>query len=232
MAAIEKTAAVLSAVNLSIEPVSSQTEFDRAFSYEFTKGSINCIIGPNSSGKSHYLRMLAGIEEPASGKVFLQGKDIDEMTDKRWLSMRQSVGFISESVQLFSILSGIGNVMLPANYHSIASAEKVQEKADRLVTWLGCTADLTVLPNEITRNQRFFLLLARALILEPEVLLVDEPFRSNDSALQKLLTKRYTELRDAQEMTLIFSTNSTQFVQLHEVFLLPMSNNPIEEKFF
>ena len=210
-----KPSAALSAVDLSIEPSSSQTEFDQTFSHEFARGSINCIIGPNSSGKTRYLRMLAGIEEPVAGQVFLHGAKIDEMTDQQWLAMRQSIGFISESVQLFSILSGIANVMLPANYHAIASAEEVQEKADRLVTWLGCTADLTVLPNEIARNQRFLLLLARALILEPEVLLVDEPFRSNDSALQKLLVKRYTELRDRQEMTLIFSTNSTQFVQQH-----------------
>lgn len=213
MTVTESPNAVLNAVDLSTEPHSSQTEFDRAFSYEFAKSSINCIIGPNSSGKTRYLRMLAGIEAPAAGQVFLHGKEIDEMTDQQWLAMRKDIGFISESVQLFSVLSGIANVMLPANYHATASAEKVQEKAEQLVTWLGCTADLSVLPNEIARNQRFLLLLARALILEPEILLVDEPFRSNDSALQKLLIKRYTELRDTQGMTLIFSTNSTQFVQ-------------------
>lgn len=151
-----------------------------------------CLIGPEQQRLTGYLQLLAGITPYESGDLRLLGRPSRGPGARDWQLLRRRVGFVTPQAPLLSIMSGLRNVMLPALYHHVAVEQEVERQAWTLIDEFDHTADYTVLPAYMTELQRRLLLIARALILEPRILLLDRPFAGLDAAAQALL-RNYIE---------------------------------------
>lgn len=139
-------------------------------------GEILAIIGPDYAGKSDWLRTLAGLHYPLQGTLRYCGHDFHDLDDEEWTWLRQKYAFVGSDTELLSAANGLANVMLPARYHRIGSDEDIEIKANNLAIELGAAQSLNRLPYFSRRDQRFKLAIARALILDPLVLFLDNPF--------------------------------------------------------
>lgn len=135
-----------------------------------------CLIGPDSSRLTRYLRALAAAEPPEAGKLTMLGHTLESMNKRQWREQRQQIGFVARGAPLLSVLPGLENVMLPALYHNRMTREEAKVRAIELLEENQCECDYSKLPAHLTQQQRLHLAIARATILEPEILFIDEPF--------------------------------------------------------
>ena len=127
-----------------------------------------------------YLQMVAGVIPAARGTVTLQGA-APEGTEYGGRELRRRVGYVTPRAPLLSVLDGVRNVMLPALYHSLATEEQVMPKVQALLEQMGPGYDHHALPAFMPALQQRMLLLARALILEPQLLFIEQPLLGLDN---------------------------------------------------
>lgn len=150
-------------------------------------GGMLVLVGPEQDLLSAYLRALAGVEPEVAGELRLLGRPLQGPRSRDWQLLRRRVGLASPQAPLLSIMSGLRNVMLPGLYHRIAGEREVEARARTLLGEIAYDADHGSLPAYMSELQRHHLLIARALILEPRVLLLDRPLTQLDAAACALL---------------------------------------------
>jgi ABC-type transporter Mla maintaining outer membrane lipid asymmetry ATPase subunit MlaF len=180
---------------------------------EVRRGEMVCLVGPKRTGKTQFLRALAGLEPPATGSVDLLGRRTDGLDSRAWLDLRRRAAFISADAPLLSVVDGLVNVMLPANYHAIAPSAQVREASLKLLERLGWEGDLTLLPAFLDEHQRRLLALARCLILKPVVLFVDEPFRMSDVSGWRHFGAVFEGLRRDDGLAVLLVTHNLPYVR-------------------
>lgn len=147
-----------------------------ALNCQLFPAKLTCLVGPNRAQLRAYLLMLAGINSPVSGKVEVLGKGVAELNQLQWRKLRCQIGYLSGIAPLQSVQHGLMNVMLPALYHAKLSLSDAATKAEALLIELSCHFDATALPAQLSSLQKLQLALARALILDPRLLILDLPF--------------------------------------------------------
>lgn len=174
-------------------------------------GQIISLIGPDYTGKSDWLRTMAGIYYPAQGDIFFNGKSFFELDDDEWTRMRLQNAYIRGDTTLLSVASGLANVMLPARYHRLGDDESIKSRALNLILELGADQSLDELPAFLRRDQRFKLAVARALMLDPTVLFLDNPFALLDSEATIMLKSFLLRKVKQESLTLIMLANDLDF---------------------
>jgi putative ABC transport system ATP-binding protein len=145
----------------------------------FPAGRLAAIMGPSGSGKSTLMHILAGLDQPTSGTVSLDGVELTALDDKRLTLLRRDrVGFIFQTFNLLPVLSARENILLPL---SIAGRKPDQEWFDRLIDTIGIRDRLHHRPAEMSGGQQQRVAVARALISRPAVVFADEPTGNLDS---------------------------------------------------
>lgn len=139
-----------------------------------------CIIGNHSTILSAYLRVLGGVDSPRSGELVLFGRSLREFNREAWRSLRKKIGFVTRRAPLLSVFSGLENVLLPALYHKHFDRFEAEQRAHKLIAQLHCHADLKALPAYLSPLERAQLAIARAAIMEPPVMFLEEPFHELD----------------------------------------------------
>ncbi len=149
----------------------------RQVSLSVPRGGSHVVLGPMHSGKSTLLRLVLGLDQAASGTVSVDGMTFDAAAAKedQLRQVRRRVGVVFDSSALVSRLTLLENVTLPFAEHSTVDSERARETAVALLKDVGVVGDLDRTPDELTRLARRRAALARALVLEPAVLLIDEP---------------------------------------------------------
>ena len=201
-----------------------------AFEYEgnaldisIQQGEVVSIIGPDYSGKSDWLRTLVGVREADSGDLLLLGKPVDEFAREDWVQARKQLAYIKSDNTILSAANALQNVMLPAGYHRIADGATITSRATRLLAELGIF-DLVSLPAYLRKDQRFRIAIARALILQPAALVMDNPFVMLDSIAAETLEHYLLRRVQEQAMTLIILTHNIEFALQHSnqiIFITP-----------
>lgn len=135
-----------------------------------------CIIGNRSAVLSAYLRVLGGVDSPRSGELRLFELPLNEVDRAAWRNLRQRIGFVTRSAPLLSVLNGLENVLLPAIYHKRYERDEAEQRARELIKQLHCHANLKTLPAYLSPQERMQLAIARAAILEPSIMFLEEPF--------------------------------------------------------
>ena len=155
----------------------------RRVSLSVPRGGSHVVLGPMHSGKSTLLRLVLGLERAVSGRVTIDGSTFDaaRAAEDQLRHLRRRVGVVFDSSALVSRLTLLENAMLPLAEHTAVGAERAREMAAGLLHDVGVVGDLERTPDELTRLDRRRAALARALVLEPAVLLVDEPGNGLDS---------------------------------------------------
>lgn len=175
------------------------------------EGDIIAIIGPSGCGKSTFLRMLNGLETPTSGSVLFEGTDItDKKTDIN--RVRRKIGMVFQQFNLFGHMTVRQNITLAPVKLKIMSEKQADERAGQLLAEVGLPDKADVYPAMLSGGQRQRIAIARALAMNPDVMLFDEP----TSALDPEMVGEVLELvrRLAQKgMTMVLVTHEMGFAR-------------------
>ena len=145
------------------------------------KGEFCAIVGTSGSGKSTMLNMLAGLEKPTKGEVIVAGEHLEKMNENQLVKFRREhVGFIFQSFNLLGTMNAIENVALPLTFRGVD--KKIREaKAVEMLKLVGLPKHMKHRPNEMSGGQQQRVGVARALVLNPEIIFADEPTGNLDS---------------------------------------------------
>jgi putative ABC transport system ATP-binding protein len=163
------------------------------------------IVGASGSGKSTLLSILAGLDTPTSGTVFLDGQDLFALDEDARAALRaQKVGFVFQSFQLLGNLTALENVMLPLELLGLPQA---RQKATEMLERVGLASRLKHYPKVMSGGEQQRVALARAFVVQPAVLLADEPTGSLDFATGEKVMELMLALNRELGTTLVLVTH-------------------------
>jgi putative ABC transport system ATP-binding protein len=180
-------------------------------SFTVEPGDSLAILGASGSGKSTLLGLLAGLDVPSSGTVFLDGVDIFSFDEDERARLRgRLAGFVFQSFQLLPALTALENVMLPLELHGASDA---RERATAALQRVGLAARLSHLPKHLSGGEQQRVAMARAFVVQPKILFADEPTGNLDAATGGQIIDLMLELNGAQGTTLILVTHDGVLAQ-------------------
>src|SRR6185312_7953468 len=164
-------------------------------------GSLTALLGPSGSGKSTLLRAIAGLDRPDSGTITINGRDVTGVPPQR-----RGIGFVFQHYAAFKHLTVRDNVAYGLKIRKRPKAE-IKEKVDNLLEVVGLSGFHKRYPNQLSGGQRQRMALARALAVDPEVLLLDEPFGALDAKVREDLRSWLRRLHDEVHVTTVLVTH-------------------------
>lgn len=177
-------------------------------------GEMAAIMGPSGSGKSTLLALLGGVEIPTEGHVLLEGVDLASLSDdERTLLRRRRIGFIFQSFNLLPILTAVENVALPLELDGVGSAE-ARRRAMEMLELVGMDARHHHVPSHLSGGEQQRVAVARALVIQPALLLADEPTGNLDSVNGQRLTALLRRLVDEHHQTIVMVTHDPEVASL------------------
>ena len=190
---------------------------------EVPRGGLTALLGPSGGGKSTLLRIIAGLEFPDSGEVRIEGKQAT------WLApQKRSVGFVFQHYAAFKHLSVYRNVAFGLEIRKRPKAE-IRKRVTELLELVHLENFADRLPSQLSGGQRQRMALARALAVQPEVLLLDEPFGALDAQVRKELRDWLRKLHDEVNVTTIFVTHDQEEALEVSDELVVINNGRIEQ---
>ena len=152
-----------------------EREVLKQVSFEVAPGEALCILGRSGTGKSVTLKLIVGLLKPDRGSIYIQGEDIVPMNEDGLSRIRRSIGFLFQSAALFDSFSLHDNLALPLERFKKTSKQEMEAVVQKRLGEVGLGNDRYKMPSELSGGMRKRAGLARALVLEPSILLVDEP---------------------------------------------------------
>nr|WP_078322362.1 TOBE-like domain-containing protein [Mycobacteroides chelonae] len=169
--------------------------------FEVPSGSLTALLGPSGSGKSTLLRAIAGLDQPDTGTITINGRDVTGVPPQR-----RGIGFVFQHYAAFKHLTVRENVGFGLKIRKKPKAE-IKEKVDNLLEVVGLAGFHTRYPNQLSGGQRQRMALARALAVDPEVLLLDEPFGALDAKVREDLRAWLRRLHEEVHVTTVLVTH-------------------------
>jgi sulfate/thiosulfate transport system ATP-binding protein len=173
-------------------------------SVEIAPGSLTALLGPSGSGKSTLLRVIAGLETPDAGTVVLEGADVTDVPPQR-----RGIGFVFQHYAAFKHMSVRENVAFGLRVRKRPKAE-IAARVDELLEIVGLAGYQGRYPSQLSGGQRQRMALARALAVEPKVLLLDEPFGALDANVRAELRAWLKRLHDEVHVTTVLVTHDQE----------------------
>jgi sulfate/thiosulfate transport system ATP-binding protein len=173
-------------------------------SIDVPSGGLTALLGPSGSGKSTLLRVIAGLEEPDSGRVLIDGKDTTELRVQD-----RHVGFVFQHYAAFKHMTVFDNVAFGLKIRDKAKPD-IKKRVDDLLALVHLQGFAHRYPSQLSGGQRQRMALARALAVEPKVLLLDEPFGALDAQVRIELRAWLRRLHDEVHVTTIFVTHDQE----------------------
>jgi sulfate transport system ATP-binding protein len=164
-------------------------------------GSLTALLGPSGSGKSTLLRAIAGLDTPDSGTITINGRDVTGVPPQR-----RGIGFVFQHYAAFKHLTVRDNVAFGLKIRKLPKTE-IKDKVDNLLEVVGLAGFQTRYPNQLSGGQRQRMALARALAVDPQVLLLDEPFGALDAKVREDLRAWLRRLHDEVHVTTVLVTH-------------------------
>ncbi|MBI3215653.1 MAG: TOBE-like domain-containing protein [Mycobacterium sp.] len=165
------------------------------------KGSLTALLGPSGSGKSTLLRAIAGLDEPDTGSISINGRDVTRVPPQK-----RGIGFVFQHYAAFKHLTVRDNVAFGLKIRK-RPKDEIKDKVDNLLEVVGLAGFQTRYPNQLSGGQRQRMALARALAVDPEVLLLDEPFGALDAKVREDLRAWLRRLHDEVHVTTVLVTH-------------------------
>lgn len=194
-------------MGILVEKVCKQFDSFKAVdnvSLEIKSGSLVALLGPSGSGKSTLLRLIAGLEMPDSGKIWLTGKDATYQSVQE-----RNIGFVFQHYALFKHMTVRKNIAFGLEI-SKAPKAKIKARVEQLLDLVQLNGLGDRYPSQLSGGQRQRVALARALAVEPKVLLLDEPFGALDAKVRKDLRAWLRRLHDEVHVTTVFVTHDQE----------------------
>ncbi|SLN26346.1 Glutamine transport ATP-binding protein GlnQ [Aquimixticola soesokkakensis] len=196
----------------SLEKRFDEIEVLRSIDLEVHRGELVFVIGPSGSGKSTMLRCCNRLEEPTSGAIFIEDRRITDIPRKDLDAMRQQVGMVFQSFNLYPHMSVLKNVVLAQKYALKRNRAAAEEKAMALLEQVGLAHKAQAMPSELSGGQQQRVAIARALALDPKVMLFDEPTSALDPELVGSVLKVMKDMKE-QGMTMLVVSHEMAFAR-------------------
>ena len=190
---------------------------------EVPQGSLTALLGPSGSGKSTLLRIIAGLETPDSGTVLIDGIDVSHVRPQK-----RGIGFVFQHYAAFAHMSVRENVAFGLRIRK-RPRDEVRARVDELLALVGLTKWSEQRPSQLSGGQRQRMALARALAVEPRVLLLDEPFGALDATVRAELRAWLRRLHDEQGVTTVLVTHDQEEAMEVADRIAVMSSGKIEQ---
>lgn len=206
-----------------------QNEVLKDINLEIEQGQLVTLLGPSGCGKSTLLRCLAGLETVTAGKVYLDGRDITDVSPKD-----RDVGMVFQQYSLFPNLTVAQNVAFGLKMKKVPQ-DKIDEKVTGMLKIVGLSDKAGQYPAQLSGGQQQRAALARAIVTQPKVLLLDEPLSAIDALLRRSLQIEIRKIQKDFNMTAIFVTHDqdeamvmSDVIHLMHQGIIEQSANPTE----
>jgi putative ABC transport system ATP-binding protein len=182
----------------------------RGLNLEIETGDIVAIYGRSGSGKTTLLNLIAGLDQPTSGNIYLEGLNVHELGEQeRTLIRRTRLGFVFQSFNLIPTLSALENVLLP-----LEMLGKELDRASQALERVGLSGKGKRFPHELSGGEQQRVAIARALVKDPILILADEPTGNLDTETGDQVLELMKELCDGAGTTLLMATHSRQALRI------------------
>jgi putative ABC transport system ATP-binding protein len=176
-------------------------------SFEVPAKQVLAIVGPSGSGKSTLLGLLAGLDHPTHGSIYIEGTNITTLAETAMAHFRRRhIGYVFQAFHLIPTLTALENVSLPLELQGVSTGE---ERAKTLLQAVGLEQRFHHYPTQLSGGEQQRVALARAFISQPPLLLADEPTGNLDSTTGKLVIDLLWQLHEQHDSTLIFVTHDS-----------------------
>jgi phospholipid/cholesterol/gamma-HCH transport system ATP-binding protein len=186
----------------------------RGVSLALRKGTTLAVMGGSGAGKTVLLRITDGLIRPDAGQVALFGIRIERMREEAMLPLRRRAGFVFQGAALFDSLSVFENVAFPLREHTSMSLGEITDRVHRFLSLVGLPGVDELLPAELSGGMRKRVGIARALVLEPEVVFFDAPTAGLDPTNARLVAELMVSLRSGVCDTAIVVTHDIEFANM------------------
>ena len=179
----------------------------RDVSFEVPAGQTLCILGRSGTGKSVTLKLLMSLIKPDNGKILVDGDDITGLNEAGLSRVRRKMGFLFQDAALFDSLTLYDNLALPLRRLTQKSQDEIEAIIDRVLGQVSLSMDRMKMPSELSGGMRKRAGLARALVLEPKILLADEPSSGLDRITASEIDQLLLEQKAEHETTILVVTH-------------------------
>ena len=197
---------------------------------EISRGEFLVITGRSGSGKTTLLNLAAGLTRPTSGKVLFEGVDWWKLPDRQQsLKRNQKIGFVFQFPSLLPALTSLENVLLATIFNDTQARKQAFTRAIELLEILGLGDKLEAYPRQLSAGQQQRVVIARALLNQPEVLLADEPTSDLDEQTETEIMEFFKQIHLNQEITIVLVTHSTQLIHYGSLSVQMASGQLLKE---
>lgn len=201
----------VSQVSKTVSDASGPLSILRDIDFSVGVGETVAILGASGSGKSTLLSIMAGLDTPSQGRIELAGQDIFAMSEDARAAWRGNhLGFVFQNFQLMGHLTALENVMLPLE---LAGTSNAANLAKSILTQVGLAERLRHFPKVMSGGEQQRVALARAFVVEPQLLLADEPTGSLDAQTGESIMNLMLQMNKARGTTLILVTHDQKLAQ-------------------
>ena len=188
-------------------------------SFTIDRGNFCAIVGASGSGKSTLLNMLAGLERPTKGEIVIAGEHMETKSENRLVAFRREhIGFIFQSFNLMGTMNAIENVALPLTFQGMDKKSR-NAKAEEMLDLVGLTKHKKHRPNQMSGGQQQRVGVARALVVEPEIIFADEPTGNLDSNTSVEVMNLMKKIVREKNQTLVMVTHDNYLASFADVIL-------------
>ncbi len=191
----------------------SRVDVLKDVSLSVEKGERLAVVGASGAGKTTLMHILGVLDRPSSGSVRVDGEDVFALDGAALDRFRnRTVGFVFQFNQLLPEFSALENVMMPALIARLPEAESIS-RAESVLAEVGLSHRLTHKPGQLSGGEQQRVAIARALVMQPKILLADEPTGNLDSRTTENIYAVFQRLHEARDLTMIIVTHSEQLAE-------------------
>jgi putative ABC transport system ATP-binding protein len=190
-----------------------ETQALRGVSFSIENGEFTALVGPSGSGKTPLLQLIGCLDQPSSGQVFVNNKEVSRLNrDQRADMRRASIGFVFQFFALIPTLSAYENVEMPLLLGGMKAAER-RARVTELLDMVGLADKANNRPDQLSGGQQQRVAVARALATRPALILADEPTANLDTENGKQVMETMLRLNKETGVTFVFATHDPRVIQ-------------------
>lgn len=174
------------------------------------RGKITAVMGPSGTGKTTLLRLIAAQLAPDSGSIFVDGQNVHSLSRSGLYKVREKMGMLFQSGALFSDMSVADNVAFPMEEHTKLNKSDIQRIVSEKLHSVGLRGAASLMPSELSGGMARRVALARAIALDPDLVMYDEPFTGQDPISKGVLVKLIRQLNDSANITSVLVSHDVE----------------------